>query len=229
MQRLRVGRYIGITVSLWGLVLALTALGKNFSQVAAMRFLLGLLEAGIYPSLTLLVSTFYRRSEQAARLGKPAHDAILKTSPAHAETLNIPFVGAFWIFNGLALIVGGLISYGVGTMDPNTLGLHQWQWIMIILGAITVFMGIFAFFFLIDNPKSRALRLNAEQEILVEERTRDNAVVRTTTIKREQMREALGEVRFWCFCFAGLLIQLQNGAMTNYNAQITHDFGFDVS
>lgn len=138
-------------------------------------------------------------------------------------------LGAFWIFNGIALIVGGLISYGIGRMDPNTLGLHQWQWIMVILGAVTMFMGVFSFFFLIDNPKSRALRLNAEQEILVEERTRDNAVVRTTTIKHEHIREALGELRLWCFCFAGLFINLQNGAMTNYNAQITNDFGFDVS
>lgn len=204
-------------------MLACTATGKNFSQVAAMRFLLGFFEAGIYPCLTLLVSTLYRRSEQAARLG------------------------AFWLCNGLALIIGGLISYGIGSMT-NTHGLHNWQWyvdnlfesakkiinemifmflrIMIILGAITAALGIFSFFCLIDNPKSRALNLNAEQEILVEERTRDNAVVRTTTIKRDQIIEAMKEVRFWCFCVACLLINLQNGAMTIYNAQITQGFGF---
>ena len=99
---------------------------------------------------------------------------------------------------------------------------------MIILGVITTAVGAFSFFFLIDNPKSKALSLNAEQEILVEERTRDNAVVRTTTIKRDQMIEAVKEVRFWCFCIACLLINLQNGAMTIYNAQITEGFGFTV-
>lgn len=198
------GKYIGIIVFLWGSVLVCTAAGTNFSQIAAMRFLLGFFEAGVYPSLTLLVSTFYRRSEQAARLG------------------------AFWLCNGVALVVGGLITYGIDQMG-NARGLPKWKWIMIILGSITAFVGIFSFFFLIDNPKSPALHLNAEQEILVEERTRDNAVVRTTNIKKEQIMEALKEVRFWCLCFSCLFINLQNGAMTTYNTQFAMSFGFTVS
>lgn len=99
---------------------------------------------------------------------------------------------------------------------------------MILLGGVTVIVGIFSFLFLIDSPKASALKLNAEQEILVEERTRDNATVRTTEIKKEQIWEALKEVRFWCFSIACLLINLQNGAMTIYNGQITASFGFDV-
>ncbi|KAI8879697.1 MFS general substrate transporter [Backusella circina FSU 941] len=201
LQKVPVGRYLGIIVFLWGTVLACTAAGTNFSQIAAMRFLLGFFEAGVYPSLTLLVSTFYRRSEQAARLG------------------------AFWICNGVALVIGGLITYGIDSMG-NARGMPKWKWIMIILGSITAFMGVFSFFFLIDNPKSPALNLNAEQEILVEERTRDNAVVRTQSVKKEQIIEALKEVRFWCFCFSCLLMNLQNGAMTIYNTQFAMGFGF---
>ncbi|CEP15329.1 hypothetical protein [Parasitella parasitica] len=202
LQRIPVGRYIGIIVVLWGTVLICTAFGRNFSQLAAMRFLLGFFEAGIYPSLTLLVSTFYRRSEQVARLG------------------------AFWICNGFALIVGGFVAYGIGHIG-NPGGLKEWQWIMIILGGVTVIMGVVSFFFLIDSPKAAALNLNVEQEILVEERTRDNATIRTTEIKTEQIWEAVKEVRFWCFGLACLLINLQNGAMTIYNGQITASFGFD--
>lgn len=100
---------------------------------------------------------------------------------------------------------------------------------MIILGAITIVTGVVSFFCLIDSPTSPALNLNAEQEILVEERTKDNATVRTTEIKKEQIWEALKEIRFWCFGVACLLINLQNGAMTIYNGQITASFGFNVS
>ncbi|KAI8079018.1 major facilitator superfamily domain-containing protein [Gilbertella persicaria] len=202
LQRIPIGKYIGIIVVIWGTILLCTAWGHNFSQVAALRFLLGFFEAGIYPSLTLLVSTFYRRSEQVARLG------------------------AFWICNGFALVVGGLIAYGISHMT-NIGGLKAWQWVMIILGGCTILVGITAFFFLIDSPKAQALQLNAEQEMLVEERTRDNATVRTTEIKYEQILEAIKEVRFWCFCFACLFINLQNGAMTIYNGQIAASFGFD--
>ncbi|GAA5803984.1 major facilitator superfamily domain-containing protein [Helicostylum pulchrum] len=201
LQRVPVGKYLGIIIILWGAVLTSTAAATNFSQVTALRFLLGFFEAGVYPSLTLLVSTFYRRNEQAARLG------------------------AFWICNGFALVIGGLITYGIDAMG-DAHGIPRWRWIMIILGAITTFIGVFAFFFLIDNPKSPALSLNAEQEILVEERTRDNAVVRTTMIKKEQIYEALREKRFWCFCFSCMFINLQNGAMTTYNTQFAMGFGF---
>ncbi|KAI8393772.1 major facilitator superfamily domain-containing protein [Radiomyces spectabilis] len=202
LQMVPIGRYMGVIVTLWGVVLVCTAFGTNFSQMAALRFLLGLLEAGIYPSLTLLISTFYRRSEQAARLG------------------------IFWLCNGFSLIFGGLVTYGIGRMT-NTYGLKTWQWIMIILGSCTVVVGVVTFFFLIDNPKSKVLKLNAEQEILIEERTRDNAVVRTTSANRAQIMEALKEPRLWCLCFACLLVNLQNGAMTIYNGQLTQTFGFN--
>lgn len=98
---------------------------------------------------------------------------------------------------------------------------------MIILGSITTFVGVISFFFLIDNPKSPVLSLNAEQEILVEERTRDNAVVRTTMIKKDQIIEAIKEVRFWCLCLCCLLLNLQN-AMTIYSTQFAKGFGFNV-
>ncbi|KAG1451838.1 hypothetical protein G6F56_007981 [Rhizopus delemar] len=202
LQRVPIGKYIGALVIIWGIILLSTAFGKNFSQLAALRFLLGFFEAGIYPSLTLLISTFYRRSEQVVRLG------------------------LFWMCNGLALFIGGLVAYGIGHMS-NTGHFKSWQWLMIILGSVTIAMGIICVFFLIDSPKSSALGLNAEQELLVEERTKDNATVRTTEIKKEQIWEALKELRFWCFCGACVLINLQNGAMTIYNAQITESFGFN--
>lgn len=97
------GRYLSIIIVLWGTVLTCTAAGTNFSQITAMRFLLGFFEAGVYPSLTLLVSTFYRRHEQAARLG------------------------AFWLSNGFALVIGGFITYGIDQMG-NALGLPKWKW-----------------------------------------------------------------------------------------------------
>lgn len=88
---------------MWGIVLVCTAFGTNFSQIAAMRFLLGFFEAGIYPSLTILISTLYRRSEQVVRLA------------------------AFWVFNGFALMAGGLIAFGINHM-VNVGGLKSWQW-----------------------------------------------------------------------------------------------------
>ena len=100
---------------------------------------------------------------------------------------------------------------------------------MIIFGAFTLFLGIPFYLFLADKPKSRWFRLTPEEEKIVEERSRDNAVLQNRVIKREHMYEALKEPRLYCFFFISLLSNLQNGAITTFVSQIINNMGFDVS
>jgi MFS family permease len=85
MQRLPLGRLVGAIVFIWGAIIATTSLGKNFSQLAGFRFLLGLFEACVNPNFMLLTSIFYRKQEVASRLG------------------------AWWLVNGLCSSFGGLV------------------------------------------------------------------------------------------------------------------------
>lgn len=202
IQKLPLSKYIGSVIVLWGLVLLLTFLGHNFSQLAALRFLLGFFEAGIYPCCVMLISALYRRNEQAGR------------------------IGLVYICNGVAMAVGGLIGYGIGHMH-GVGGLDAWQWIMIILGAITILFGLFSFFFMVDNPKAKVLRLTPEEEKIVELRMRDNAVVKSKEIKTSHIWESLKEPRFYAFCFAAMLINFQNSALSTFSSIITKGFGFD--
>ncbi|GAA5801260.1 hypothetical protein HPULCUR_006705 [Helicostylum pulchrum] len=201
IQKLPLSKYIGSVIVIWGLVLLLTFLGHNFSQLAALRFLLGFFEAGIYPCCIMLISSLYRRSEQADR------------------------IGLVYICNGVAMAVGGLIGYGIGHMH-GVAGLESWQWIMIILGAITVVFGIFSFFFMVDNPKAKVLRLTPEEENIVDRRMRDNAVVKNKNINTAHIYESLKEPRFYAFCVCAALINFQNGALGIFSAMITQGFGF---
>lgn len=196
-------KYIGTVIILWGIVLLLTFLASNFAQLMGLRFLLGFFEAGIYPCCIMLISTLYRRDEQVGR------------------------IGMVYICNGVALALGGLIGYGIGNME-NVKGLAAWQWIMIILGAITIVFGIISFFFMVDSPKSSMLRLTPEEERIVEERTLDNAVVKIKEIKMSHIIESLKEPRFYIYCLASMLINFQNSALNNFSALITQGFGFTV-
>ncbi|KAI7906634.1 major facilitator superfamily domain-containing protein [Cokeromyces recurvatus] len=201
IQRLPIGKYIGTLIVIWGVVLTVTCLAKNFAQLAALRFLLGFFEAGIYPCCIMIISSLYRRKEQAGRIG---------------------FV---YICNGIAMAIGGLIGYGIGHM-MGVRGMNAWQWIMIILGAATITFGIFCFFLLADNPDSKLLHLTPEQKTVVHLRTLDNATVITKQIKFHHMLESLKEPRYYCFIFASLLFNLQNGALNTFSAVITAGFGF---
>lgn len=203
IQKLPLRRYIGSIIVLWGLVLLLTYKGSSFAQLAGIRFLLGLFEAGVYPCCIMLISSMYRRNEQAGR------------------------IGLVYICNGVAMTIGGFIGYGIGYMNAG--GLSPWMWIMIILGAITIVFGFVSFFFMVDSPKSKVLRLTPEEEKAVDDRTRDNAVVYNKSIKMDHIYEALKEPRFYIFCVCSLLINLQNSALNNFMALITKGFGFSVS
>ncbi|KAI8149504.1 major facilitator superfamily domain-containing protein [Fennellomyces sp. T-0311] len=201
MQRLPLSKYLGAILVVWGIGLACTALGKNFAQLAGLRFLLGFWEGSTYAAVFLLIATVYRRSEQ------------------------VVWFGTMFICNAISIAVGGLIGYGIGFMQG--LGnLSAWQWAMIIWGSVTTLLGIIFFIFLPDKAKSRWFRLTPEEEKIVDERTRDNAVVANKEFKVAHVYEALKEPRFYCYLLISCFLNLQNGAVTIFANQIIVDMGF---
>ncbi|KAI8149502.1 major facilitator superfamily domain-containing protein [Fennellomyces sp. T-0311] len=202
LQRVQISKYLGAILFIWGVTLACHALGQNFAQLAGLRFLLGFWEGATYPAIFLLISTLYRRSEQ------------------------VLWFGAMFAANAASICIGSLIAYGVGKMDGH-LGIRAWKWSMIIFGIVTFFLGFPFFLFLADKPKSRWFRLTPEEEKIVDERSRDNAVVQNKVIKQEHMYEALKDPRLYCFFFISLLLNLQNGAISTFVSQIINSMGFD--
>jgi MFS family permease len=93
--RLPVGKTIAASVSLWGVILMLTAVGHNAPGLLAVRFFLGAAEAVIGPGLTVIVAMWYKRSEQPLRHG------------------------AWFMGNVVAGVFGGIIAYGVGHSASN--------------------------------------------------------------------------------------------------------------
>lgn len=120
------------------------------------------------------------------------------------------------------------VGYGIGHMD-GVQGLRAWQWIMIILGAVTSVLGIVVFFFLIDDPRSPRLGLTEEEKIIMEDRLSDNGVRRSNEINWDQVREVFVDPKTYVWFFFALLINIQNGALTTFSSLITQGFGFSVS
>lgn len=129
--------------------------------------------------------------------------------------------------NAVATAVGGLIGAGIETID-GARGLSAWQWCMIIWGSITALLGVLFFLFLADTPKSRWFRLTPEEETIVEDRVRDNTVVRNKHIQTSHIVEALRDPKFYSYMAISFLVNLQNGAVTIFSSQIISDMGFSV-
>lgn len=201
MQKFTISKYIGVILMVWGVSLLCMAFAHNFSQLAALRFLLGFFEASTYPCMFLLIATIYRRSEQ------------------------VILFGVLFMSNSVGMVLGGLIGAGIMEM-PTVSNISPWKWAFIIFGSITILMGFLYFFLLPDKPTSKWFRLTEEQKLIIKERSRDNAVIPTLEIDYDQIREALSEPRLYCYCLISLLIELQNGALTIFSALIIADLGF---
>jgi ACS family allantoate permease-like MFS transporter len=63
-QKTRVAKYLGANIIIWGIVLMLHSVGTSFGAFFALRFLLGMCESCVAPSLILIISMFYKKNEQ---------------------------------------------------------------------------------------------------------------------------------------------------------------------
>ncbi|KAF9892343.1 hypothetical protein FE257_002120 [Aspergillus nanangensis] len=146
LKKLRPSRWIAFLMLSWGA--ATMGLGgtKNYAQVTGIRFLLGAMEAGLFPGLVYYLTFWYRNSERSMRV------ALILASATLA--------GAF----------GGAIAYGVGHMN-QVHGLSAWRWLFIIEGAPSCASAIIVWFFLPDYPES-AKWLTTEEKALAERRLR---------------------------------------------------------
>jgi MFS family permease len=128
----------------WGAITMGLGGSKNYGQVTGIRFLLGVIEAGLFPGLVYYLTFWYRVSERSIRV------ALILASATLA--------GAF----------GGAIAYGVGYIN-QVHGLSAWRWLFIIEGAPSCASALLVFFILPDYPETSGW-LNADEKELARRR-----------------------------------------------------------
>lgn len=172
LQKLPVGRFAAVNLFIWAAIVMLCAAAKKFAGMAALRFLMGLFEAGIPPAWVLITSMFYKGQEQGTRCT------------------------AWYTMVGVAAIVGGLLSYGVGHINT---AVQQWQFVFLFCGGLGVFWSIIVFLFLPDSPTNAKFLSERERPIAIE-RVRENRTgIKSTHFKMHQAMEALQDPQVWIF------------------------------
>lgn len=146
LKKLRPSTWIAFLMLSWGACTMGLGGTHNFAQVTGIRFLLGVMEAGLFPGLVYYLTFWYRHSERSIRV------ALILASATLA--------GAF----------GGAIAYGVGHMN-QVHGLSAWRWLFIIEGAPSCASAVLVWFFLPDYPES-ARWLTREEKDLAAQRLR---------------------------------------------------------
>ncbi|ODQ58155.1 hypothetical protein WICANDRAFT_64300 [Wickerhamomyces anomalus NRRL Y-366-8] len=146
----------------WSLVGIFSGFVKNFSGIVVIRLLLGLIEGGLFPCLTLYLATVYQRNELAYRVS--------------------------YLFSAAALAgaIGGLLAYGLLQMD-GLHGLKGWQWLFIIEGCISI-TGAILVLGALPNNMEKAWFLNDEERAYYSMRKR----VHEHNLLKDQEKEKEG-------------------------------------
>ncbi|OAL23570.1 hypothetical protein AYO20_10966 [Fonsecaea nubica] len=111
----------------FGIITMCTAAISSWQQMIALRVLLGISMSGIYPGLTYLISTWYTRHEQQLRF------ALLQSGEI------------------IILATGSIVNFGLNHLDHQD-GLRGWQWMYLVQGSVTVFLGLITYFWMVDFP-----------------------------------------------------------------------------
>lgn len=200
-QRFPIERVASVIVTLWGVCLMLTTACHNYQGIYAQRFFLGFLEAGISPMFMLIVGGWYKKNEQAFRMGW------------------------WYACTGYVSIFSPVINYGLGHITGS---LAPWKYMYLFAGAITIIWGIAINFLLPADPISAKGFDDRQRYIAVSRLRVNNAGVRNTHFKPSQAIELLTDVKFWLMFFVAFFSMFANAPISTFVPIIIHSFGFNT-
>lgn len=107
LARTRPSIYVPAIMVLWGAVTCCMGAVKSYGALLGVRFVIGLLEAGFAPGIMLILSSWYKKDEQAKRFTIFYSAAVLS--------------GAF----------GGIIAGAITSSLDGSLGIAGWRWLFV--------------------------------------------------------------------------------------------------
>jgi ACS family tartrate transporter-like MFS transporter len=145
LHRIGARRWIARIMITWGVCSAAMFLTRGPASFNALRFLLGLAEAGFFPGIVLYLTYWIPARKRARTL------ALFLTATALSGVIGNPLAGELLRLDGIG-------------------GLHGWQWLFILEGVPPVVLGVFilASNILPDRP-GKAAWLSADQAQSIED------------------------------------------------------------
>ncbi|KAI0347077.1 MFS general substrate transporter [Trametopsis cervina] len=199
-QRLRLGKYLGANIVVWGIVMMLHSVPQTFGPFFTLRLILGMLESCVAPILILIISMFYRKNEQGKR------------------------ISWFYTMNGFAGIFGSFVAYGISFDTSATV--IPYKIMYLLTGAMAIVVGIAVLLWMPDSPVHAAF-LTPEERIIAIERVRDDqGGTENKTFKKAQVYEALGDIRTWFIVVMTIMTSIPNGGLGSFGNFIIKSFGY---
>ena len=198
LERVGARRWIARIMISWGVVAMAMIAVRGASSFFALRFVLGLAEAGFFPGVILYLTFWFPMREQARAV------ALFMTATALAGVIAGPVSGALLELHGLA-------------------GLSGWQWLFIVEGLPAVILGILVLRYLPDGPDEAAWLEVDERAALLMRLERERG--RGTQKRSRSFVEAIGNSTVWVLSLVYFAIVFGLYGVTFWLPQIIRSFG----
>ncbi|KEF54825.1 uncharacterized protein A1O9_09267 [Exophiala aquamarina CBS 119918] len=200
-QRYPIERVASSLVLLWGICFLLTAACFSWQSLYVQRFFLGFLEAGVSPIFMLMVGQFYKKDEQALRMG------------------------IWYAASGMITLVSPVLNYGLGHIEGS---LSPWRYMYIVGGVVTTMWSAVVYFCMPPDP-IRARGFHEREKYIAVARLRiNNSGVRNTHFKKQHVLELCRDEKFWLIFAQAFLSMIASGPVNTFMPIIISGFGFNT-
>lgn len=193
----------------FGVITLATAFVQTWRQMIVLRILLGMAMSGVYPGLTVLISTWYTRKEQQFRF------ALMQSGEV------------------MVLATGSIVNYGLNQLDGRH-GLKGWQYMFIVQGAIATFIGLVTYFWMVDFPENAHQSfwfLSEEESRMAANRIEeDRGDVEADEFSWKKVLVHAGDPKVYGFCTLYFLQNLVSTSLSYFLPIILHGgMGFNTN
>ncbi|SDC42946.1 D-galactonate transporter [Cupriavidus sp. YR651] len=186
---------------LWGAASVGMMMVSQPSHFYALRFLLGVFEAGFFPGIVLYLTYWF-----------PAR--------RRASVMAIFFAGV-----AVAGVLGGLVSGWIMRDMAGVMGLHGWQWMFAIEGAPAVLLGLVAATCLVDGPRQARWLSKDEQDFLVAQHAAEAKGGGAHAHSVAALAQALRNPRVYLFAFIYFALTCGSLTLSFWMPLMIRDFG----
>ncbi|PPQ63040.1 hypothetical protein CVT24_005986 [Panaeolus cyanescens] len=204
LRRLGVVNWLTFLAISWGTVQLAMGFVTTWKHLMLCRVLLGAFEAGFFPALVYIVTSWYTRHEVQKRLA--------------ALYIVGVFVGGF----------SAIFAY-VLTLLNGKQGIAGWSWIFIVEGAITIGFGILGWFYLPTFPEQNTFLTTIETSIVLNRVEKDRGDSVPDDISTGKVIAHLSDWKIWVFGVMYMCTTMPSYAISFFLTLILRGMGWSTT
>jgi MFS transporter, ACS family, tartrate transporter len=186
----------------WGILAMLTGLVQSVHQLYAVRFLLGLAEAGYFPGIALYLTYWFRQRDQAQAIAL--------------------FLAGIPVTSILGAPVSGFILEHV-----HWLSMSSWRWLLILEGIPAVIGGVVTYFLLPSRPAEAKFLSQEEKDWILDGLAREEK--EKLASHKISARQALLNKRVWHLGLIGFTLNTAMYGMNYWMPQLVKSLSSGIS